>query len=72
MLFIPRGMAHGFLALKPNTVLVYKCDNYYNREAENGIIYNDPQLNINWEYPSEKMIISPKDKEWGRLENLVL
>ena len=72
MLFIPRGMAHGFLALKPNTVLVYKCDNYYNKEAEGGIIYNDPELNINWEYPTDKMIISKKDQNWGGLETLDL
>ena len=72
MLFIPRGLAHGFVALENNTVFVYKCDNYYNPKAEYGIIYNDPELNINWEYPEAEMIISDKDLHLPKLKDLKL
>ena len=61
ILFVPRGLAHGFLALEDQTEFVYKCDNYYNKSSEEGIIFNDPSLNIDWEYPIDKMIISEKD-----------
>ena len=63
LLFIPKGMAHGFLALKDNTVFVYKCDNYYDKASEAGIIYNDIDLGIDWDYPSEQIILSEKDKQ---------
>jgi dTDP-4-dehydrorhamnose 3,5-epimerase len=60
-LFVPRGFAHGFLVLEDQTVFSYKCDNYYNKEAEGGIIYNDTDLNIDWQYPLESTILSEKD-----------
>lgn len=63
LLYIPKGMAHGFLALEDNTVFVYKCDNYYNKASEAGIIYNDIDLRINWEYPSEQILLSDKDQQ---------
>ncbi len=71
-LFIPRGMAHGFLALEENTVFTYKCDNYYNPEMENGLKYNDPDVNIDWEYPSSQMILSKKDLRLLSLKDLQL
>ena len=58
-LFIPKGFAHGFLALSEDTIFQYKCDNYYNRDSEQSIIWNDPSLNIPW--PCESPIISEKD-----------
>ncbi|WP_298485365.1 dTDP-4-dehydrorhamnose 3,5-epimerase [uncultured Maribacter sp.] len=61
-IFIPKGMAHGFLALE-ETIFIYQCDNYYNKRSERGIIYDDEVLNIDWDYPKSKMIISSKDKE---------
>lgn len=61
-LFIPRGFAHGFLTLEENTIFSYKCDNYYNKSAEAGIIYNDATLNINWQLPEKDLILSEKDK----------
>ena len=61
ILFIPKGVAHGFLALEEETVFVYKCDEYYNKAAESGIMYNDPQWNIDWEFPADQIILSKKD-----------
>ncbi|NND14778.1 MAG: dTDP-4-dehydrorhamnose 3,5-epimerase family protein, partial [Eudoraea sp.] len=61
-IFMPRGVAHGFLALKDQTVFSYKCDAYYNQESEAGIIYNDPDLAIEWGVPDSELILSDKDK----------
>ena len=72
MLFIPKGMAHGFLCLSDPTIFTYKCDNYYHPESEGGIIYNDPSLNIDWEFPSDKIILSEKDKNLPAFNNLEL
>ena len=63
MIFIPKGMAHGFLTLTKSAIFSYKCDTYYHPAAENGIVYNDESLKIDWEYPSEKIILSQKDTE---------
>ncbi|WP_412559603.1 dTDP-4-dehydrorhamnose 3,5-epimerase [Winogradskyella sp. MIT101101] len=60
-LFIPRGFAHGFLVLEDNTIFSYKCDNFYNKESETGVIYNDKDLNIDWKYPESELILSEKD-----------
>ncbi|WP_421920072.1 dTDP-4-dehydrorhamnose 3,5-epimerase [Marinifilum sp.] len=59
---IPRGFAHGFSVLSKTATFVYKCDNFYNPEAERGLNYNDPYLNIDWRIEPDKAIISPKDK----------
>jgi len=72
MLYIPKGLAHGFLAVEDNTVFVYKCDQYYKKEAEAGIIYNDPDLGIDWEFSAEQIILSEKDKELPLFKNLRL
>ena len=61
-LYIPRGFAHGFLVLEEDTIFSYKCDNFYNKEAERGIVYNDPDLNIAWNFPEDQLILSHKDK----------
>ncbi len=68
-MFVPKGFAHGFLVLEDNTIFSYKCDNYYNKNAERGIIYNDQDLNIDWNFPSNDLIISEKDKSLPTLEN---
>lgn len=60
-LFIPRGFAHGFVVLSDTAIFSYKCDNFYNREAEFGIKYNDSFLNINWKLNNSQIIISNKD-----------
>ena len=60
-LFIPRGFAHGFLVLSDSAVFSYKCDNFYNKESESGIIFNDPDLAIDWGIAFNKVILSQKD-----------
>ena len=67
-LYIPRGFAHGFLVLEDNTIFSYKCDNYYNKSSENGILYNDPSINIDWNFPESQLILSKKDKDLPTFE----
>jgi dTDP-4-dehydrorhamnose 3,5-epimerase len=59
-LFIPVGFAHGFKTLENNTIFFYKCTNYYNKESEGCLLWNDPDLNINWDI--ENPMLSEKDK----------
>lgn len=61
-LFIPRGFAHGFSVLTPEVIFQYKCDNYYNKESEGAIAWDDPLLAIDWRIPADKVILSEKDK----------
>ena len=72
LIFIPKGMAHGFLALTEEVIFTYKCDNYYNHMAEGGILYNDVDLNIDWEIPVDKVILSKKDLSLPALKDLIL
>lgn len=60
-LYIPRGFAHGFLVLEEDTIFSYKCDNFYNKESEEGILFNDKKLNIDWNFQGDQLIISEKD-----------
>ena len=62
-LFVPRGFAHGFSVLEDNTVFAYKCDRYYNKQSEQGIVYNDATLAIDWHLSSNDIIVSKKDVE---------
>lgn len=66
--FVPRGFAHGFLVLSDTATFFYKCDNFYNKESEGGLIYNDSMVNINWQFDTEKLIISEKDLVQPTLE----
>lgn len=61
-LFIPRGFAHGFVVLSKEAVFTYKVDNVYAPQAEAGIIFNDPQIAIEWGVPAKDMLLSDKDK----------
>ena len=60
--FVPRGFAHGFAVLTPEAIFQYKCDNYYNKESEGAVAWNDPQLAIDWRIPADKVLLSEKDK----------
>ena len=71
-LFVPRGVAHGFVVLKNDTILAYKCDNFYNKEAESGIIYNDAEIAIDWMLNEDEIILSDKDKLLPNLKSLSL
>lgn len=60
-LFVPRGFLHGFSVLSEEAVFFYKCDNFYNKESEQGILYNSPELNIDWGIDAGAEIVSEKD-----------
>ena len=62
-LYVPRGFAHGFSVLSETAIFSYKCDNYYNKESEGSVIYNDTTLNIDWKLPEDKIILSEKDRQ---------
>ena len=70
-LFVPRGFAHGFLVLSEEAVFFYKCDNYYNPAAEGGIIFNDPDLEIDWKLPESELLLSAKDKLLPTLQEVM-
>ena len=66
-LFIPKGFAHGFLVLSDEAEFVYKCTDFYNGEDEGGIIWNDPEIAIDWPLEGigeENILLSDKDKLW--------
>jgi len=69
-IFIPKGMAHGFLTISDKAVFSYKCDAYYNSASESGIIYNDKTLNVDWEYPMNEIILSEKDEQLPTFKEL--
>lgn len=67
-LFVPRGFAHGYLTISQKAIFQYKCDNFYNKAAEDGIKYDDPTLGIEWALESAQFIISPKDQQLPHFE----
>ena len=60
-LYVPRGFLHGFSVLSEAAEFFYKCDNFYNKASELGVIYNDPDLAIDWMIPADKAAVSDKD-----------
>ena len=70
-LFVPRGFAHGFIVLSDTVVFNYKCDNFYNKASEGGIIYNDSTLNIDWILKEEEYLVSEKDAILPTVKELV-
>lgn len=70
--YIPKGFAHGFAALSDEVVFQYKCDEYYAPDSEAAIIWNDPDLDIDWRLPAEDVIVSDKDKNHPKLKDLKL
>ena len=67
--FVPRGFAHGFAVLSPEAVFQYKCDNFYCKESEGSVAWNDPQLAIDWRIPAGDILLSPKDKLSKNIED---
>lgn len=62
-LLVPAGFAHGFSVISETAIVFYKCDQFYNKESEGGIVYNDPSLNIDWQVPADKVLVSEKDQQ---------
>lgn len=71
-LFLPRGFGHGFSVLSETAEFFYKCDNFYNKASEGGIVYNDMDLNIDWQVPLDRVQVSEKDLQLPRLQNALL
>ena len=69
-LYIPKGFAHGFVVLSQQAVFQYKCDEFYHPEAEGAIAWNDPTINIDWQIPTEDIILSAKDKSHPMLHDI--
>ena len=69
MFFIPKGFAHAFLVLSDIADFQYKCSNFYNKESEGGLLWNDPEVNIDWPQ-IENLILSEKDKSWPTLSEI--
>lgn len=69
---IPQGFAHGFSVLSEKAVFTYKCDNLYHPASEGGILLSDPDLHIDWQVPTDKMILSDKDKRHPLFKDIVL
>ena len=69
-LFIPRGFAHGFAVLSDEAVFQYKCDNYYAPQSEGSVLWNDPDIGIEWGIPSEDVMLSEKDRNAPLLKDL--
>jgi len=70
-LYVPRGYAHGFITLSDRSIFCYKCDNFYDKASERGIIYNDATLAIDWHLPEEEFIVSEKDLELPTFEEVI-
>ena len=70
-LYIPKGFAHGFSVLSEVAEVLYKCDNFYNKQSEGGILLDDKTLNIDWKVSPDKMIVSDKDKQNSPFDSLV-
>ena len=69
-MFIPKGFAHGYIALEDDTVFQYKCDEYYHPEVEDGIAWNDPQIGIEWPLSENEITLSDKDRKHSTLKEL--
>lgn len=72
MFMIPRGFAHGFSVLSETAEFAYKCDNFYNKESEGGIFYNDADLSIDWGVEPDRAIISDKDRVLPSFKEVVV
>ena len=68
-LLIPKGFAHGYSVISETAEVFYKCDAFYHKESEGGILWNDPKLNIDWKIPVDKVVVSEKDARYPSLEN---
>ena len=70
-LLVPKGFAHGYSVISQTAEVFYKCDEFYHKESEGGIMYNDPALKIDWQIPADKAIISEKDMNYPGLHDCI-
>ena len=68
-LLVPKGFAHGYSVLSETAEVLYKCDEFYNKQSEGGLLYNDSMLAIDWGIPSSKAIVAEKDLLLAGMEN---
>jgi dTDP-4-dehydrorhamnose 3,5-epimerase len=68
-IFVPRGFAHGYCTLEPDTIVAYKVDAYYAPQSEVGFIWNDPEIGIDWTIPAARVLVSEKDSELASLNS---
>lgn len=69
-LFVPAGYAHGFCTLEDNTEIIYSVSAYYAPEADSGVAFDDPEIGIDWPFPSDEMTLSNRDRHWPLLADL--
>jgi dTDP-4-dehydrorhamnose 3,5-epimerase len=69
-IFVPKGFAHGFLTLEPDTEVLYKVSDYYSREHERGLAWDDPEIGIHWPMSVESVIMADRDRAFPRLADL--
>lgn len=68
-IFVPRGFAHGYCTLEPDSVVAYKVDAYYAPQSEAGLIWNDPEIGIDWTIPAARVLVSEKDSKLASLSS---
>lgn len=68
-LLVPKGFAHGYSVISETAEVFYKCDEFYHKETEGGISWNDPALKIDWQIPADKITVSEKDQHYELLAN---
>jgi dTDP-4-dehydrorhamnose 3,5-epimerase len=70
-LFVPRGFAHGFCTLEPDTEVAYKVDGFYSPQCDSGLIWNDPTLAVDWPVTPDAAVLSDKDRKLGAFKDFV-
>jgi dTDP-4-dehydrorhamnose 3,5-epimerase len=70
-IFVPKGFAHGYLTLEPETEVLYKVSSFYSRDHESGILWNDPAIGVDWGVPDGEVLMNDRDRELPRLADFV-
>lgn len=70
-LLVPKGFAHGYSVISETAEVFYKCDDFYHKETEGGIAWNDPSLQIDWQLPADKILVSEKDRQLPLLKDCI-
>lgn len=70
-LLVPKGFAHGYSVISETAEVFYKCDDFYHKETEGGIAWNDPSLQIDWQLPADKIVVSEKDRQLPLLKDCI-